>query len=216
MSQKAAITLPVLFSYECFVKWRWELVDGYLIQSQVGRSYQNVDPWQLREGFLAVAPGDQAVLEYLNRVGYWEEIFPFPATPNDFLAFQQYTRKALLVKSREALSRVQAGLFGTAWVEGIFDPVAVIDWRAEMPVARIFPRTPVEAILTSVVVDRMRGERYGVCARPDCRRIFKFESRHERKYCCTYCAHLEDVRRDRRKAKLAKCREASRRRGRIR
>jgi hypothetical protein len=57
------------------------------------------------------------------------------------------------------------------------------------------------AVLDTITIDFLRKVKFRLCARPDCRTPFPIESRHRREYCCQYCAHIESVRRQRRKAK---------------
>ncbi|MGD0975201.1 MAG: hypothetical protein ABR866_14020 [Candidatus Korobacteraceae bacterium] len=53
------------------------------------------------------------------------------------------------------------------------------------------------AILDTIVIDHLRKVQFRLCARPDCRTPFAIESRHQREYCCQYCAHIESVRKQR-------------------
>src|SRR6202035_3927715 len=47
------------------------------------------------------------------------------------------------------------------------------------------------AILATVYIDHLRGAKFRLCDRPDCRTLYEIESEHERRYCRKYCAHLE-------------------------
>jgi hypothetical protein len=58
-----------------------------------------------------------------------------------------------------------------------------------------------DAILLSVHLDRIQGARFKICARLDCQKIFKVKTDHQRRYCTMYCAHIESVRRNRKKNK---------------
>ena len=63
----------------------------------------------------------------------------------------------------------------------------------------------VSSILATLIIDHLRGAKVKVCARRDCSNFFEITSRHEKKYCQQYCAHIESQRRTRKKQK----REAS-------
>lgn len=70
----------------------------------------------------------------------------------------------------------------------------------------------VSAIFTTLQVDHVRGAKFRACARKDCQRFYEITSNHKRKYCGQDCAHLETVRRlrKRQKAKAAKVRRTGR------
>jgi hypothetical protein len=58
--------------------------------------------------------------------------------------------------------------------------------------------TTLDALLASVHLDCIRGAKFRRCARRDCPegdRIFEVKSKHVRKYCSPYCAHLVSLRR---------------------
>ncbi len=54
-----------------------------------------------------------------------------------------------------------------------------------------------EAIILTVFFERLRGDKYRECARPDCDAVFRQETRHKRKFCSWYCGHLVSVRNNR-------------------
>src|SRR5579871_1708925 len=60
-------------------------------------------------------------------------------------------------------------------------------------------RTAVRNTITIDLLKKVRPRRR--CARPDCGAPFDVNNRHYRKYCTPACAHLESVRRQRRRAK---------------
>ena len=68
-------------------------------------------------------------------------------------------------------------------------------------VALIDTEDVVSTIFTTLQIDHVRGTRFGVCARHDCPRFYEITSRHRRKYCSYDCAHLETVRRLRKRQK---------------
>jgi hypothetical protein len=69
------------------------------------------------------------------------------------------------------------------------------------PQLTLRPQTTLEAAILSCHADRLAGWNFKQCRRRDCRAIFQVESEHEKFYCSYDCAHLEAVRRGRRKAK---------------
>ncbi len=59
----------------------------------------------------------------------------------------------------------------------------------------------VSTILTTLQIDHVRGAKFRACARRDCKRFYEITTKHKRKYCGPDCAHLETVRRLRRRQK---------------
>lgn len=64
-----------------------------------------------------------------------------------------------------------------------------------------------EGMILTVFLERLRGDRYRECARPDCDAVFRRETRHKRKFCSWYCGHLVSVRNNR-AARKRKAKEA--------
>ena len=76
------------------------------------------------------------------------------------------------------------------------------DWMGARNVAVVKTTNVVAAILTIIEIDHLRGVKFKGCARLDCRKFFEPTSNHERIYCNQYCAHLESLRRMRKRQKL--------------
>lgn len=72
-----------------------------------------------------------------------------------------------------------------------------IGWRGSRPIGVIDVTTAVQLLHASTHIDLIRGAKFKLCARPDCRAPFPILSGHERKYCEWYCGHIESVRRRR-------------------
>jgi CGNR zinc finger len=89
-----------------------------------------------------------------------------------------------------------------------------LEWRGSRNVAVIEEGNALSAMLATIEIDHLRGAKFGVCARPDCRVFYEITSAHGRRYCGQYCAHIESVRRTRKrqKQKAQKSGSASRKR----
>jgi hypothetical protein len=81
-------------------------------------------------------------------------------------------------------------------------------WLSKHPLRKIYSRQEYphhvlratscrRAVLDTIVIDHLRKVQFRLCARPDCRTPFAIETRHQREYCCQYCAHIESVRKQR-------------------
>ena len=148
------------------------------------------DPWQLRDRFLALDLGDQAaVVEFLGETGEWP-------TNNGVLKGREIHR--FQQRMRERLADPQAAKLGFR----VWSPTpggVTLDYRkhpAGLSVS-IHCQTALEAMSWTVDIDLTQGARFRYCARSDCKKLFELISRHKRRYCSMYCAHLESVRRGR-------------------
>jgi hypothetical protein len=80
---------------------------------------------------------------------------------------------------------------------------AAFGWSAEgQPSVTVVAHDPLEAIVITVHIDRLRHVRFKSCARPDCRKPFALSSRHHRMYCTWYCGHVVSGRNTYRRKRL--------------
>ncbi len=194
MSQHALFTLPMLFTYRQLAAYgRWEVQeDGRVIGKGLLDVDRIVDAWDLRKQFLETESTPEAVQDFLNRALWWGH--PLRTTFEDFCNLQIVVRKALLVPLHQyAEVMAELGVDRSSFLLTGFS--VRVDWSGRKPVGRIIPRGSLEAILTTVEIDRLRNVQFGVCVRPDCREIYEIRSKHKRKYCSQSCAHVENVRR---------------------
>lgn len=70
--------------------------------------------------------------------------------------------------------------------------------KAHVLVNRVFP-----SILATVQFKLVQGAKFKVCARKDCRLPFEVSSRHKRRFCTQYCAHITSLRQRRREVAKA-------------
>jgi hypothetical protein len=172
------------------------------------------EAWKVRDEFLSLRT-DQEFLDFLNRVGRF-----MPSMGTGWVVTGQWDTDDLKVWQeifREFLKRSPA-----TWdraVEDVFKPGTVrlvrrilktsnrftllfhwrgvqqVEWRSAQHIAALEARDVVTAILATIYIDHLHGTKFGFCNRHDCRRAYKIESKHIRKYCSQYCAHLESLRR---------------------
>lgn len=184
------------------------------------------DAWTCREEFLSLRVGDSDGLrEFLESVGLWfssehdpishrsREITahlkkgnPTPIAVAGLWRFQRSLRESLLKK--KAFKETYAPVVGRPLTalqllnesrEGIEYPLRV---ELTNVVAGVVTLTDAyRMLLATVFFDVARGIRFKTCQRKDCRRPFPLVSKHEKKFCDPYCAHITAVRRDRQKKK---------------
>ena len=145
---------------------------------------QSSDAWTLREEFLRVTPGIQSWFMFLKKWGRWnsQEFIE----PEDCTQLQKAIRDAV-----------------TGSVEQWFADPNVIpsDCRrsSQFPFLVLHTDKIETALRVSVTDDLLKQTKFKICARTDCGQPFKAESQHDKKFCSQKCAHLEAVRRSRRK-----------------
>jgi hypothetical protein len=168
------------------------------------RVYLNA--WDVREEFLSLK-SEADFLGFLNRVGCFSAgIAPDSGLWDlkDFKGWQQVFREFLkcspamwpnyLFKLRAAAPGFNVRLIDIEVKLSVKSRLRIqLSWQRRSAV--IWVAEAVSAILVTIYIDHLRGLRFRFCARRDCRRPFKITSRHKRKYCQQYCAHLESLRR---------------------
>jgi hypothetical protein len=164
------------------------VVDLLFREELPNRKMKACDPWEMRHEFFRLKRDSSALLEFLNKWGAWSG--SQQQLPAEIWESQDTFRQAL---------RGSGPWFG--------HPASVLSYpnaRKEYPHFMLQASDCEQAIRSTITFDLVRKIKFCLCARPDCSGVFAIESRHKRKFCCQYCAHLESVRRQRREAKKAK------------
>jgi hypothetical protein len=183
------------------------------------------EAWQVREEFLSLKT-DEQFLDFLNRVGRFVSIkvYGWSVTgegkwdADDFKSWQQMFRECLR-RSPASWDQIVEDVFGPKTVRLVRRTLFVSrrftvlfrwkdaqqrEWRSSQHIAVLEARDVVTAILATIYVDHLHGTKFGFCHRHDCRMPYKIESKHNRKYCSQYCAHLESLRRMRERQREAR------------
>ena len=174
------------------------------VQSLPQRVY--LDAWKVREDFLSLK-SEADFLGFLNRVGRfsagmapdsglwdlkdlkgWQQVF------REFLKCSPAMWPNYFVTLETASPGFNASLIAMEVKVCLETRLHIrLSWERRSAVIRVLEA--VSAILVTIYIDHLRGLRFRFCARRDCRRPFEITSRHKRKYCQQYCAHLESLRR---------------------
>jgi len=159
-----------------------------------------MDAWELRSNFLANMPDEHAVLAFLNATGRFSSHGSVHSV-QEFLEWQRVIHDLLETSSfHKAHGSPRNDKFMVIFNAENEFRFSLDIWKgAEEGVAVIEAKSSLQAIVATVLIDRIRGTKIQFCARPDCGRPYAVTSSHERKYCESYCAHVESVRRTRRK-----------------
>jgi len=179
-----------------------------------------LDPWRCRADFFELREhDDEELLKFLTRMGVWlnqegellshwsEEVLqhcraghPVPIDITGLWMFRAGLKQALVDKNAfkktyaPLLLRPESGL-QLVQQRGVEFPL-----RFEITDVASGVVTVMDAyhmLLATVFFDVASGVRFKVCEREDCQTPFPLESKHDRKFCCWYCAHITTVRRNR-------------------
>lgn len=163
--------------------------------------------WKMREEFFELENEIWGLSRFLNRWGLWNYKRGYDAGLGEkrhgfVLAFphllweqREHYRRALTRTPRAWLSAENHLSFST-----LSEPPYFI-------VERFYCE---DAIKATITIDHLMNFKFGICKRPDCRKLFKRETQQKRLYCCQYCAHLESVRAQRREAARQRSKAAKR------
>ena len=176
------------------------LIQQHVDLSARGLHPEPIDPWRMREEFVALKRDESKLLAFLDKYGLWtrEKL----ADVDDFWDFQETLRDMLLCGKQLRGQLLSRSAFGK--LPGLLARKLTIDFEYDKGVPRFVVRTLgcLDAIIASLQIDSVLGTPSRKCLRDDCPVVFR-ETRRNRKYCGESCRHLE-VMRNRRKTKREK------------
>jgi hypothetical protein len=178
------------------------------------------DGWELVRQYLSATPGDeQSVLEFLVAHGTFEapkgsitttgvEITQLPVrrvwrgedesrprhvemvvesfSLQEFAMIQDYVRR-MLITGNPTLPTQWAGKDIQRY------EITFLGARS-VPEAHVIVKGTFPSILATVQFKLAQGAKFRTCARKDCRLPFEVTSRHTRRFCTQYCAHITSLR----------------------
>jgi hypothetical protein len=179
-----------------------------------------LDAWKCRAEFFALRRGDsEALLKFLTKMGVWLEMkggleghwsdevtqhiregHPVPIDVAGLWGFREGLKAALV--NRKAFTKTYAPVLkppqtGLQLLQqsGIEFPLSfeLTDFASGV----VTLTDAYHTLLATVFFDVASGLRFRVCQRADCGQLFSVRTRHEKKFCCWYCAHITTVRRNR-------------------
>lgn len=165
-----------------------------------------LDAWAARDQFLRASTNAE-LLQFLNGTGSFT--LQIGMKGQGFWSFellrrcQDVFRQFLLIRpprwsawlNEQGIAYRQVAVAFMAYSSATAD----LRWVAKHQVIALNAEDAFSAIYFSIYLDQTRGALFKSCARKDCRKSFELTSLHKRKFCSPYCAHLETVRRSRRK-----------------
>jgi hypothetical protein len=165
-----------------------------------GRPY---DPWKVRDDFLRLKRGDlEGLIAFLGHYGEFST--DAPESPDDCWREWDDVRGILLNKTsyRDFLRDQSDHLFNHAhalafrWLTMERNEGARRKGKKNtVPCATIHASSVLGALQLTVDIDLARRVKYRECARKDCEALYAVTSRHKRRFCTQYCAHLASKRR---------------------
>ncbi len=189
-----SLSIPIQFHIgSSRLDWRIVHQDGatlFVGSGQSGASLPNIDlgdAWDLVRQYLSVrAQDEQAVLRFLAAHGGFKTPEVDFFTIQDFATIQDYVRRMLIARNPT---------LPTPWPRGSAQryEIAFADDRSGSK-AHVLVRGVFPSILAIVQFKLVQGANFRVCARKDCRLPFEITSRHNRRFCTQYCAHITSLR----------------------
>lgn len=215
------VNVPIRFSASAtHADWNMSREDGNTVfegwvPTMVSlKSVRISDGWELLRQFLKVdTRDDDAILNFLVAHGQFKSPIPPPTKPTiatgpiiaspsqpllernrctileripkrAFANLQEYLRRSLLMGNPT---------LPNSWEQ--FQQYSILFARtrtgseAVVVVSGVFP-----SMLATVQFKLAQGATFKACARKDCRLPFEITSRHRRKFCTQYCAHITSLR----------------------
>lgn len=180
------------------------------------------DPWEKRNEFFRLKPGDtEALLRFLPTIGLFEAAGLDTDGDEDHALIRAGDDQPLY-KTRYATKTSEKRIWGMQrlLIGSLKNLEKHTGTHRDFPVriihAKSGPRviltttTFLEAILLTLAVDKVEDAKVTKCARPDCGVPFSSTGGHKRKYCSWYCGHIESVRKARRKTQRSSKKQGSR------
>jgi len=208
------VSLPIAFEFRP-LQAHWALsanpsslesesreTDNLLQPTIANRQTKKVaDAWIMRDEFFHLKHGDtDALLEFLNRWGWWREcgLADLPK-----LRWERPVSAAAIWDKQERFRRALSEPVA-AWLYKRLDSERQIEDQdhnmllrthlfPEYPHHRVVVRACEPALLMTITIDLLTGVEFRLCKRKDCNTPFKFTD-PRKQYCQQYCAHIESVR----------------------
>jgi hypothetical protein len=156
--------------------------------------YRPLDPWRMRDEFLRLDHSIEELVKFLNKHGNWSR----RTDPRRGLWRASVVLPNEIWGERETIVRDLRAGQGVWFQENRRRP-EMFYVRGTFPYFGRSDSFCKDALETALMVDFLRGIRFRACSRRDCAIPFEIQTKHKRRYCTQYCAHLESVRRNRRK-----------------
>jgi hypothetical protein len=162
---------------------------------------RHVDVYQLRDRFFEIVSPEQGLhffTEYGIFGGEQRNSFNLGLTYADLVLWQELLKECRLSDPSdwEALAERYSRLRHVGDILQI--PEFSIGLEPHLQL-RLQCECIRDAIMAATYLEKLRDVKSSMCQRLDCGVVFNHESRHHRKYCSSDCAHLEAVRRNRKK-----------------
>jgi len=157
----------------------------------IRKEYRELDPWDLRDAFLAWLPED-----WKNFLSFAGSFSTYGLDQGEFMEWQGLLREALKLPPKK-WPQLQKR-FDPSKVEKLLAPLRVeFEWDEESPGVHIATMRSLDAIIATIQLDLLQGAHFRTCARHDCNAAPFRVGKHLKKFCSYDCAHLAAVRRSR-------------------
>ena len=163
---------------------------GELIEKPERIKAVSLNPYEVREEFLKASSPDE-ILRFLRKTGRFT--LDTAIKYADFKDWQAQTRLLMVNPPTKWANLISKDFLFMLRSHDSFR-IAFI-WSDHGYSGCIAVLNTLHAIVATVQLDHLRGAKHKFCKRQDCGLPFEIVSRHRRRYCSQYCAHIESVRR---------------------
>ena len=171
-----------------------------VVEQHLLRSFhpQPVDPYRMREEFLALKRNDAELQSFLNKYGLWENE---PFEVDAFWDMQEFLGKVLLLNPGRRGKLLSRSAFGK--LPGPLHKGLIIDFEYNEGGIQFVVNAAscLGAVIASLQIDLVNRTKYRKCARKNCPVVFSISTGDKRKDTRKYhdgkCQHRDVVRRSR-------------------
>jgi hypothetical protein len=152
-----------------------EVVVGQLMRSDFVPVL--ADPWTLRNDFLDLKSNNESLVGFLNKCGEWKENVEFSSGYFVEPRIKAFLPGPFWLDRSKLIDLINEG--PESW-EPTYVPPFALNKRREFPHLYLEERRCFDAMIQTVTIDHLRGVKFKVCLRSDCRKPFALESAHVR------------------------------------
>jgi hypothetical protein len=175
----------------------WTLSEDRLsCERKAGSTLTLADPWQVRQTFMRLRSQPELLL-FLNAVGSFFD-GPDSSVIEHYWNWQEVIRRGI-IEGPASMEKECARLLPAAFQRQLRTAYAGTRFRLDrgMLALELTVHGTLPGIVKTIEIDHLRGLKFRICERRDCRAPYPVRSKHRRKYCSPQCAHLVSVRKSR-------------------
>jgi hypothetical protein len=199
----------------------WEKGDSFpilLARSSGQPTDKMADPYEMRDEFFELSGDLDELTDFARKWGLWDSN-RIAISHNEQIAMLDRNETPCifphLIQQEQAEYRNALCMAPDKWLSRPKQRIIILQ-QSRKPYFFVYNllssrlESCPAAISATITLDHLNGSQFRICSRPDCRAVFKIESKHDQQYCKRACAHVMAVRANRERAKEKARREERR------